>query len=338
MCVSSAVLACVIGLSCDRKSGDAKPQASKEVVIYSSIDQQYLRPLMKRFEEKTGIKVTVVTDAEGTKTAGLAEKILAEKANPRADVYWGNEPFHTINLAEQGIFTPYRSPAAMDVPDRWRGKDDLYTCMGARARWLVVSARPEHKDRVAKIKGLADLADPALKGKVGIGHPGFGTTSGHIAAMYELRGDEKANELMKALRANDIKMLGGNSVVVQQVAGGAVIAGLTDNDDVQNAKAQGQQVDGVVPDQDGDGTLVIPTTVALVKGGPNAEAAKKLIDFLFDPAVEKELIDGRFLAYSVRNLDKQVKAMDVDYVKVAHRMRKAVEDSLTILQDRAAGK
>lgn len=334
MSLWSVILVSAIALGCDRKSGDAKPQAAKEVVIYSSIDQPYLRPLMKRFEEKTGVKVTVVTDTEGTKTAGLAEKILAEKANPRADVYWGNEIFHTINLAEQGIFTRYRSPAAQDIPDRWRGKDDLYTCMGARARWLVVSTRPEHKDLVAKIKGLKDLADPALKGKVGICHPGFGTASGHIAALYELWGDEKTTELMKALRANDIKVLGGNSVVVQQVAGGAVIAGLTDNDDVQNAKAQGQQVDGVVPDQDGDGTLLIPTTVALVKGGPNAENAKKLIDFLFDPAVEMELIDGRYLAYSVRSLDKQVKAMDVDYVKVAHRMRKAVEDSLAILQGR----
>src|SRR5205809_3946112 len=83
--------------SCHRKT-------ASEVTIYSSIDDPYLRPLMRRFEQQTGITVRIVTDTEAAKSATLVERLIAEKANPQADVYWGNEPFHAINLAEQGVF------------------------------------------------------------------------------------------------------------------------------------------------------------------------------------------------------------------------------------------
>jgi iron(III) transport system substrate-binding protein len=309
-------------------------QPGGKVVIYSSIDEPYVRPLVKRFEQTTGIQVTLVTDSEATKTAGLVERIEAEKDNPRADVYWGNEIFHTLRLADEGVFEAYRSPAARDIPDRWRDKDWLYTDIGMRSRMIAFSTRPQFKDAVAKIKTIQDLTNPALKGKIGVCHPAFGTASGQFAALYVVLGDEKYRQLLRGLKANDVKLLGGNSAVAEQVCAGTLAAGATDNDDVSNAKADGERLDGVVPDQDGIGTLLIPTTIALVNKAPHAENGRKLIDFLMDPAVEKELIDGRYLAYSVRSAEKNVKAMDVDYAKVAKEMRTAVEVALSILQDR----
>ena len=308
--------------------------AGGKVVIYSSIDDPYVRPLVKRFERNTGIQVTLITDSEATKTAGLVERIEAEKDNPRADVYWGNEIFHTLRLAEQGVFAVYRSPAAKDIPERWRDKDGLYTDIGLRCRMIAFSTRPQFKDIVGKIKTLQDLTNPALKGKIGVCHPGFGTASGQFAALYVVLGNEKYRQLLQGLKANDVKLLGGNSAVAEQLCAGTLAAGLTDNDDVSNAKADGEKLDGIVPDQEGMGTLLIPTTIALVNKAPHAENGKKLIDFLLDPAVEKELIDGRFLAYSVRSAEKNVRAMDVDYAKVAKEMRTAVEVALGILQDR----
>ena len=78
----------------------------------------------------------------------------------------------------------------------------------------------------------------------------------------------------------------------------------------------------------------VDQTIALVKGAPTSENAKRLIDFLLAPEIEKELIDGHFLAFSVRDSGRKVKAMDVDYVQVAHQMKRATELALSILQDR----
>ena len=44
----------------------------------------------------------------------------AERSNPQADVWWGNEVFHTINLAENGVLAPYESPSATDIPARFK--------------------------------------------------------------------------------------------------------------------------------------------------------------------------------------------------------------------------
>jgi iron(III) transport system substrate-binding protein len=323
--------------ACERTpSGTSATQStSTEVVIYSSIDDPYLRPLMQRFEKESNLTVRIVTDTEATKSASLVERLIAEKSRPQCDVYWGNEIFHTINLAQQGLFAVYRPKSADDIPAKWRDKDDLYTCVGLRARMLAIHhslMTPLHQDVVASLEMLnADF----LRGKIAMAHPAFGTTSGHMAALYVAWGEEKFTAWMKKLRANDIKLLGGNSEVARQVAAGTVVAGLTDNDDINNMKAEGGNLEGILPDQRDNaiGTLLIPGTVALVNNAPHADSAKKLIDFICDASVEKELIAGRYLAYSVRDTSK-VKAMNVDYAQAAREMKKAIELALTILQER----
>ena len=211
----------------------------------------------------------------------------------------------------------------------------LYTDVGIRARFIAISTRPQFKELVAKIHGIDDLTDPALKGKIAISNPAFGTASGHIAALYLVLGEAKFTDLMNKLKANEIKLLGGNSAVADQVAAGTIAAGLTDNDDVNNAKADGQPIDGILPDQgeNGIGTLLIPGTVALIKNAQHQDNAKKLIDFICRQEIEKELIAQHYLAYSVRDTNS-VKAMNVDYVQAAHQMKHAVELALTILQQR----
>jgi iron(III) transport system substrate-binding protein len=164
-------------------------------------------------------------------------------------------------------------------------------------------------------------------------NPAFGTASGHVAALYCLWGEPKFSDYMKSLKSNDVKLLGGKGAVADQVAAGTLAAGLTDNDDINNAKADHQPIDGILPDQDNTGTLLIPGAVALIDHCQHPDNARKLIHFICDPAVEKELIANRFLVGSVREAGN-VKAMDVDYVKAAHEMKHAVEVALTILQER----
>jgi iron(III) transport system substrate-binding protein len=309
--------------------GCGRNNEKQDVVLYSSVDEPYVSPLLKKFEAQTGIHVRLLTDTEATKSAALSERIEAEKDHPQADVYWGNEIFHTINLAERGVFAAYRPTTAEDVPSKWRAKDNLYTGIGLRARMIAFTTT----SKLPALHGLNDLTQPALKGRIGICHPGFGTASGHIAALYVLWGEPKFTDYMRALRANDIKLLGGNSAVVDQIAAGNLLAGISDNDDINNAKTEGQAVDGILPDQDGPGTLLIPTTIALVNHVPHPAEAKRLIDFLCTRDVEKQLIDSRFLVASVRD-QGSIKSMDIDYVQASHQMRHAIEVSLNILQDR----
>ena len=50
----------------------------------------------------------------------------------------------------------------------------------------------------------------------------------------------------------------------------------------------------VYPDQGagGLGTLLIPNTLAIIRGGPNPAAARRLVDYLLSPEVESRLAAG----------------------------------------------
>lgn len=90
----------------------------------------------------------------------------------------------------------------------------------------------------------------------------------------------------------------------------------------------GGKLDVILPDQGegGIGTLAIPTTVGLIAGAKNPEAAKKLIDYLLSKEVEQHMIAETFTHLSVRDTAGQtgIRTMNVHYSKVAENMKETV--------------
>ncbi len=85
----------------------------------------------------------------------------------------------------------------------------------------------------------------------------------------------------------------------------------------------------IYPDQDGIGTLLIPGTVAIVKGAPHLSEARKLVDYLLGPDVESMLAFSKARQMPLRKGVKRpddvpeydsFNAIDVDYNEVASLM------------------
>ncbi|MFH1893735.1 MAG: extracellular solute-binding protein, partial [Candidatus Zixiibacteriota bacterium] len=102
-------------------------------------------------------------------------------------------------------------------------------------------------------------------------------------------GEDSAREYFAALEENDVVMVAGNSVSRDRVSDGELPVGFTDTDDANIAIRKGHSVRMVFPDSDGMGTLLIPNTVALIKGARHLIEGKQLIDYLLSPEVESEL-------------------------------------------------
>ncbi len=313
-------------LSCDRSQSP-----TKTVTLYTSVDEPVARPILAEFEKSTGIHVNLVPDTEASKTAGLADRLEAEKNNPQADVWWSNEPFHTIQLADSGVLVEYDSPSATTIPALY--KDPKHRWAGTALRMRVLAVAPE---LAGKITGIEDLTKPELRGKIGMSRPGIGTVGGHVAALYVIWGDEKADRFFQSLRRNELQLVGGNSVVADTVGHGQFAAGLTDNDDCENAKREGGKLNEVIPDQSVDaiGTLAIPCTAGLVMNAKHPEAAKKLIDYLLSKSVEDQLTAAHFSRYSVFGESAGIRFMKLDYVQTARAMPKAIARAAKILEDR----
>lgn len=318
------VLGALAAAGCDRHGG------AEVVNIYCAVDEPYAAQVFADFERETGIHVAPLYDIESSKSVGLAGKLEAEQDHPRADVWWGSEAFLTTRLADEGILEAYDSPSAADIPPEFKDPKGLWEGVGLRARVLAIGNPPPD----FAVTRLQDLTDPRLKGKIAISRPTAGATGAHIAALYVVWGPDRAKAFLRKLHDNGVTLLGGNAEVADQVGAGSFLAGLTDSDDVTNALAHGGKLSAVVPDQDGEGTLAMPTTVALVKGSRHSAAAKKLIDFLLSKQAEQKLIDRNFARWSVRAGPNGIKAIKLDYRKAAEVFPRAMREGTDILEGR----
>ena len=154
---------------------------SREVVVYSSVDQVVSEPILREFEKQSGLTVRAVFDTEETKSTGVLNRLIAEAAHPQADVFWSGDPVRPFVLVKRGLVAPYESPNAADIPPGFRAADGTWTGFAARVRVLLVN-----KNRVsasATPRSIRDLADPRWKGATAIANPLFGTTTMHMPAL-----------------------------------------------------------------------------------------------------------------------------------------------------------
>lgn len=278
--------------ACSRDDG-AQPGGAQRVTVYVALDEEHSDRLVKLFEEETGIDVNARYDSEASKTVGLVSAILEEAERPRCDVFWNNELAHTVRLAQKGVLEPYVSPAAAAVPAQWKDAGGLWTGFAARARVIIVNTKRMGTDPAAWPKSIRDFADPKWKGRCAIARPLTGTTLTHFTALHEAMGEKAFTEWLDALTANEVLWLQSNGATMRETSkdDGDLLFALTDTDDFHVALQKGLSVGCVFPDQ-GEGrlgTMLIPNSVALVKGGPNPVAARKLIDFVVSERVEAML-------------------------------------------------
>jgi iron(III) transport system substrate-binding protein len=305
------------------------------VVLYTSVDQVFSEPVLQEFTRKTGIKVQALYDAEATKTTGLVNRLLAEKTNPRADVFWNGEFVQTILLKEQGILVPYDSPEAKSLPANFRDADAQWTAFGGRARILIVNTsllQPE--EYPSTIQDLLNEKYPASQ--IGIACPVFGTAATQAAALYAAWEPDQALEFFEALQARGIQVLDGNSVTRDMVADGRLAFAYTDTDDALSAIQAGKPVTAVFPDQEegGLGTLIIPNTVAMIRGCPHQEQAERLIDFLLSESTERELVAAGWIdipshptvngGYYSRF--QKIRGMDLDFNQVYQNLERSKKE------------
>ena len=280
--------------------GSAAKQ-EKVVVVYTSVDQEHAEPVLKKFAEKTGIKVLPVYDVEAAKTTGLVNRLITEKNKPQADVFWNSEFVQTMLLKERGVLAPYQSAAAQDLPPEFRDRENYWTAFGGRARVLIVNTNLMPPDRYPQ--SIFDLVKQAGPGdKAAIAYPMFGTTATHAAALYAALGPEQGKKYFTDLKDCKVQAVDGNSVVRDLVAQGKLTMGLTDSDDACGAVKKGAPVKVILPDQKDLGTLIVPNTVAMIAGAPHPDTAKVLIDYLVSKESEEQLMRLGFSQVSTRQI------------------------------------
>ena len=331
-------LALVALASVGCRSDERTPTPDRAVTVYVSTDRVFSEPVLREYEKRSDVTVNAVYDTEETKSTGLANRLLVEKARPQADVFWSNEPVRTLVLKSRDVLASYRSPSAEGIPAALIDPEGYWTGFSARMRVIAYNTKTvTTKDAP---RSIFDLADLKWKGQVAMADPRFGSTSFHVAALYAIAGDQKMDDFFRRLKANGVRIVDGNSVVRDMVARGEVKIGLTDTDDVNVAIENGQPVGMVLPDKDGLGVPVMPNMVSLIANAPHPEEARKLIDYLLSTDVERQLAQSAAVQIPLhagvpgpKNIPAidTFKPMTLDYSTAASRVEDVTNRLATIL-------
>ena len=335
--IAFAMVASMLLLACERRGPTAgSAGGGGRVVIYTSVDRIFAEPVLQAAGKELGLEVVGVYDTEETKSTGLVNRLIARKDNPDGDLFWSGDPMRAALLTSAGVTAAYTPKAAEAIPPVFKDPEGHWTGFSARVRVILVNTslvKPGEEPR-----GVMDLTDPRWKDRAAIANPLFGTTSFHVAALFETLGDERTRAWLAGLRSNGIRVVSSNGEVKRQVAAGTIAVGLTDSDDALEAIKDGQPVriaeTWKMPsgDPENSGELVIPNTVSVIKGGPNADGARRVADFLLSPTALRMLaescgqspLSGERFAGSI-DLDG-MKPMPVDYAATAARLERLMPE------------
>jgi len=240
--------------------------------------------IAEEFEKATGIKVEYLTMSSGE----VITRLMAEKANPQTDVWFGGGSDAFIQAVDEGLLEAYQSPNLENVDPAFRDEEGYWTGIS-----LVVVGFLGNSERLAD-KGLetpqawADLTDPAYKDELMASNPNTsGTAYTTVSGILQVFGEEEGWEFLDAMYANIPYLEKSGSAPGKAALAGEYSLGIVPdphNLPMQNPDAPLVQV---FPE---DGVLAWPSPVAIVKGAKHPNNAKIFIDWCLSPEGQKVLM------------------------------------------------
>ena len=251
-----------------------------QLLVYTALETDQIKAYQEGFNKAyPDIEIKWVRDSTGVITA----KLLAEKANPQADVVMGVAASSLALLDKQGMLVPY-APLNLDgimmkyrdskkVP-AWFGMD----VWGATVCFNTVEAA---KKNIPKPESWQDMTKPIYKGQIVMPNPASsGTGYFDVTAWLTLFGDNNGKgggwKFMDGLHENIAQYTHSGSKPCNMAASGEFVMGISFEYRGNANKAKGAPIDLIFP-KEGLGWDL--EAFAIHKGTKKLEAAQKLADW-----------------------------------------------------------
>jgi iron(III) transport system substrate-binding protein len=308
----SLLFACVAGTAA----------AQGQVNVICSVQAEWCNMISTVYARTTGTRVNVTMKGSGEALAQL----IAEKDNPKTDVWFGGTGDPHLQAAEQGLTLEYKSPSLPQLHDwaQQQAKQSGYRTVGIYSGPLGFGYNTEllARKKLPVPRTWADLALPAYKGEVQVANPASsGTAYTMIATLVQLMGEDKAFEYLKGLHRNVGNYPRSGTGPIKAVARGETAVSISFVHDGPGEKMQGFPVETITP---ADGTGAEIGSMSIMKGARNLEAAKKFYEWALTPGAQEmaaaarqfQLPSNKAARVDPRVPDfKKIKFIPYDYAK-----------------------
>ena len=265
------------GIAALALTGSAMAQSQGQVNVICSVQADWCNMIQTVFAKTTGIKVNMSLKGSGEALAQL----IAEKANPKTDVWFGGTGDPHLQAAESDLTMEYKSPALPQLHEwaQQQAKQSGYKTVGIYSGPLGFGYNTEllAKKKLPVPRSWADLLKPAYKGEIQVANPASsGTAYTMVATLVQLMGEDKAFEYLKALHKNVGQYTRSGTGPIKAVARGETAVSISFVHDGPGEKLQGFPVETVTPSE---GTGAEIGSMSIIKGARNLEQAKKFYEW-----------------------------------------------------------
>ena len=175
----------------------AHAQGAGQLNIICSVQAEWCSMIGTVYARTTGAKINIVQKGSGEALAQL----IAEKDNPKTDVWFGGTGDPHLQAAELGLTAEYKSPSLADLHPwaQQQARQSGYKTVGIYSGPLGFGYNTEllAKRKLAVPKTWADLLKPEYKGEIQVANPSSsGTAYTMIATLVQLMGEDKAFEYL----------------------------------------------------------------------------------------------------------------------------------------------
>ena len=297
-------------------------QDGSQVNVICSVQAEWCNMIQTVFARSTGIKVNMSLKGSGEALAQL----VAERANPKTDVWFGGTGDPHLQAAEQGLSLEYKS-ASLSQLHAWaqqQAAQSGYKTVGIYSGPLGFGYNTEliAKKKLPIPKTWADLLNPAFKGEIQVANPASsGTAYTMVATLVQLMGEDKAFDYMKALHKNISQYTRSGTGPIKAVARGESTVSISFVHDGPGEAMQGFPVATITP---AEGTGAEIGSMSIIKGARNLDAAKKFYEWALTPQAQQfgaaskqfQLPSNKGAALDPRIPDfKAIKFINYDYAK-----------------------
>ncbi len=250
------------------------------LVVYSGRSESLVAPVIRQFQEATGIDVQVKYGG----TSAMAATLQEEGKNSPADIFWAQDPGALGALSP--MFKPLPSDITLAVPEWARASDGSWVGVTGRARVIVYNADLDESELP---KSVEELTDPKWKGRIGW-PPTNASFRVMVTAMRHIWGEDKTREWLKGMIENDVQVYPKNTPIVDAVGKGEVDVGLVNHYYLHRFIAEHGDDFGarnLFLNDSGPASLVMVAGSGILKTSSNPENAELFLRFLLSQVAQQ---------------------------------------------------
>ncbi len=255
---------------------------AETLTVYSGRSKSLVEPIIKQFEQKTGIQVKV----SYANTTQLAATLLTEGDKSPAALFWAQDAGALGTVRKKEMFEKLPESILGKIPSNFRDADGFWVATSGRARVLAYS--PERVKMEELPQSVFDLTQPMWKDRVGWA-PTNASFKAFVTALRMQVGEEKTEEWLRGMKANGAKKYAKNTPIIEALAAGEIDLGLPNHYYLLRFKKgdSSYPVAQTFFKADDPGNLVNVAGVGVLKSSDNKDAALKFVEFLLSTKAQQ---------------------------------------------------